>query len=121
MPFTIYQPNTRTASDKEEVRISKSGFITISARLSEKHLLDCQGVQLLYDGETRRVAIKPVRETKAPNTMKVSSQSGSRSKRIAARGFLEFCGYKAKGSVVVAAEWNTELAALVFGLPQSES
>jgi len=116
MPFVTYQPNTRMRSNRKEVRLTKSGFITLSAALVADHVGEHGGVQLLYDAEGRRIAIKPV-PAGTENSMKLSIPKGSLTRRISASGFLEFCGIKLSKNTITPAEWDQDLGAVVFTVP----
>ena len=113
MSFITYRPNTRQGSTSKEVRIAKSGFMTISAPLVEEHLPRAEAVQLLYDAGGKRIAIKPVARS-VENSLKLATPKGSRTRRISAGGFLEFCGIKVPKSLVCPAEWDEKLGAVVF-------
>lgn len=113
MSFVTYQPNIRHGGHRKEVRISKGGFMTLSTALVEAHLPRAEAVHLLYDGESQRIAVKPVNRN-ADNSMKLAVPRGSRSRRISASGFLEFCGIRLTKSLVCPAEWDESLGAVVF-------
>ena len=116
MSFVTYTPNRHSPSYKEEIRISKSGFLTISPVLVEKYFKDSLHAQMLWDQESRRIAVKPA-SPQDSNTLKLGLPKGSRSKRASISGFLEFCGFKPVKNASYPAEWDNELGAVVAKLP----
>jgi hypothetical protein len=114
-PKPTRQPIQRS---KPHYRISKSGFLTISPAMVEKYFKDCQHAQMLFDQETRRIAVKPAGPNDS-NTLKLGLPKGSRSKRASIAGFLEFCGFKPSKNASYEAKWDEELGAVVAELPKA--
>lgn len=59
MAFKLYE-GTRAVSSAEEISISSTGVIVVSAALTNKHLKDVEFVQLYFDSEGKRIGIKPL-------------------------------------------------------------
>ena len=116
MNFITYEPNKRTANLNPEIRISKSGFMTISPVFIDKHFKDCQYAQLLFDSESRSIGIKPA-SPQDMNTLKLSIPKGSKSKRLSVSGFLEFCSIKLNKNITCIGEWNEAVGAVIIKLP----
>ena len=93
--------------------------MSIGALLAEEHLKEHPTVQLMFDKDSRRIAIKPVPQ-QVDNAMKLNHPKGSKSARLSGSGFLSFCGIKITDkSIVCPAKWSDELGAIVLQLPDS--
>jgi hypothetical protein len=114
MAFESYVPNRHKTSNKPIVRISKRGILQISPVLVEKHFKDVEQVQLLFDAETRRMAVKPAGADDALG-LKLRKPVRASSCHVSASGFLEHFGLKVSSSRIWEdAQWDESLGALVI-------
>lgn len=108
-------PKKRMRVKTPTVRISKGGQIALSLNSRRDFLkAEDQFVELLYDREANRLAIKPIREER-PGVFKIS---GGELKEavISAKSQLTCIGYEFSSVKVFLCSWDEELGAIVFDL-----
>ncbi len=86
MAFELYT-KTRAASDEENVSITATGVITLSAACTKKHFVGIEYVQLYYDPTAKRVGIKPLKKAEK-YSYKVVRPANSKRVVFSGRGFL---------------------------------
>jgi hypothetical protein len=116
MGFELYK-KTRALSKDETITISKAGTITISPALTEDHLKNTEFVQLYYDAQTKRVAIKPIKKDEHYGFQIIRPASSKRAV-ISGRGFLRTYKINESGKVfrigTYDAKWENEM--IVFSV-----
>lgn len=88
MAFQTYIPMKRRPSDKAFVRITKGGILQLSPIVIDSHFSKIDIVQLLFDPESRRIAIKPLHQPEE-SALKLRKPQRAAGAHISARGFLE--------------------------------
>lgn len=121
MAFETFNPASarrRTGSEKR-VTLSKTGQIALNTVSVRAHFAESENVVLLYDRETRSIAIKPA-GADDENACKLSTAK-SGSAYLSGRGFLAFFEVPYEQTTAYPAEWNETLAALVIQLDNKQA
>lgn len=116
MSFETFNPSQsrRHKGIEKRVTISKSGQITLNVACARSHFVDVSYVNLLFDREQRRIAIKPTTADDSNACKLATSKAGSAS--LSGRGFLSFCDVPYEQTTAYPAAWDESLGAIVVAL-----
>jgi len=96
------------------VSISKHGTLSLNASATGQFLDGATHAVLMYDAETRQIAIKPVDKTTG-DAYRLSRPKGG-GVHIAAKRFLAHIGYPHTETKRLDISWNDEVKAVVIAL-----
>jgi len=113
MAFEVFEHRGRTFSGTPLLSISKNGMFSLNGAARTQRFKKTERVILLYDRETNRVAVKPIKKER-PNAYKISSKNGLA--MFAATSFLKYykIDYNRTRKYVLA--WDETLKAAVADL-----
>lgn len=90
MAFQLYE-QTRATGDDESVTINAGGAVSFSPAVTQKYLQNVEYVQVLFDSETKRVGVRPAKQTDK-FTFKLVRPANSKRVMFSGRGFLRNYG-----------------------------
>lgn len=113
MAFETYTPKRRRQDTDPKVTISSSGNFMINAAASEQWFSKAKLVQLLFDPESKTVAIRPM-EKDADNALKLRRPARAAGCHISGQGFLDYYQIKNDKTRSYPLTWLDTIGAATF-------
>lgn len=116
MGFETYVPKRGPSGSKSEVRILKSGDLSISGATHAEWFDGANYVELLFDPKGKKVGLRPrKRPTKASYKLRESPQGGDR-RYVSGGQFLETYGISVGKATSYESKWNEREALVEFAV-----
>lgn len=115
MSFETYIPRQGRRDPDPMVSINAAGTLSINAAATDRWLAKTKAVQLLFDPNARKVAVKPV-PADSEHSLKLRRPARAAGTQVSAQGFLDYYKIKMPKAQRFPVEWNEAAQALVFSL-----
>jgi len=114
MAFELFTMKSARSGREARVTVSKRGSLSLNTVCMASHFKDAEYVQLLYDAQSKRIAIKPA-TAGDEHTYKIcrGKQGGG---HVSGQGFLKYYKIPHDKTRSCPALWDKRLAALVVDL-----
>jgi hypothetical protein len=115
MPFELFERKTSRVTSPA-ITLSPEGRIGVNSAATELFMRDnVEFVYILWDRETRRMAIRPTMRKDA-RAFRITYNKNKSSAAIAAKSFMDHIGYNYSDRQTYAAEWD-EKEGMIIELP----
>ena len=112
MAFELFTKKSMRSHSEPRISISKQGQLHLNVASLEAHFGEVQFVQLLFEPETRQVAVRPA-DAKEEHVYKLC-RNKHKAAYVSGQAFLKSHRVPFQKTASYAASWNEEVGALVF-------
>ena len=112
MAFELFTKKSKRSQTEPRISISKQGQLHLNVASLDAHFAEVQFAQLLFDPETRQIAVRPA-DAKEEHVYKLCRNKQKRPTSLA-QAFLKSHRVPFQKTASYAASWDEEVGALVF-------